>query len=234
MKLIKILIYPGIFVFVFAIAAYLTIDFLLKRQINVICPDVRGRDIEEARTLLQDKGLSLDVVRYEKRNDIAYNHITVQKPEANISTRLGRTVMVIVSEGPELVSLPVLQGQRFIDAENILQESNIFVDRVIYVPYPKPGIVVSQIPKGGEGILEGSGITLFVSLDGDSYYLMPDIRGLNLNDLTEEMTMKNIRHTVDFVGDTHSPLNSPIEASVPARTIFGKDSGVEIKIKTGG
>ena len=81
MKLLKILFYVVAPVLVFGLSTYLTISLLLKFQQTTVCPDVRGKTVEDARELLRKKDLALVVLRYERRNDVPYNHITVQKPE---------------------------------------------------------------------------------------------------------------------------------------------------------
>ena len=89
MKLIKIAICILAPIFVFGLSTYFTISLLLKFQQTTICPDIRGKTVEDARDLVRNKGLNLVVLRYERRNDVPYNHITVQKPDANISTKKG-------------------------------------------------------------------------------------------------------------------------------------------------
>jgi beta-lactam-binding protein with PASTA domain len=87
MKLIKIATCILAPVIVFGLSTYFTISLLLKFQQTTVCPDIRGKTVEDAREIVRNKGLTLAVLRYERRNDVPYNHITVQKPDANISTK---------------------------------------------------------------------------------------------------------------------------------------------------
>jgi beta-lactam-binding protein with PASTA domain len=234
MNWFKAFLYIVIFIFVFFFSAYLTINILLKRQINVICPDIRGKTIEDAKRLVENKGLSLSISRYERRNDVPYNHITVQRPEANISTRLGRTVMVIVSEGPELIPLPTLEGKSLADAEGILKEKNIEIAKTIHVPHPKAGKVVAQTPKGGKDVIKGKGITLFVGIEENQYFLMPDYKDMTPRDLVEGMAGKNIKHKIDYILEGQNSTKMAITTSVPPKMIFKNDGEIEIKILSGG
>jgi beta-lactam-binding protein with PASTA domain len=234
MSWFKAFLYIAIFIAVFSFSAYFTINILLKRQINVICPDIRGKTVEDAKSLVENKGLSFSISRYERRNDVPLNHITVQRPEANISTRLGRTVMVIVSEGPELIPLPVLEGKSLADAEGILNQKNIEIEKVIYVPHPKAGKVVAQIPKGGEDIIKGKSVTILVGAEQDQYYVMPDFKDMTPRDLTEEMTSKNIKHKLDYVIEEKISPKMTIITSVPPRTVFKNNNEIEIKVLSGG
>ncbi|OQC47092.1 MAG: Serine/threonine-protein kinase PK-1 [Deltaproteobacteria bacterium ADurb.Bin026] len=234
MRFLKPFFYMLIFLIVFLSSGYLTINILLKRQTNVICPDVRGKTVEEAKRLLEKSGLSLIVSRYERRNDVPLNHITVQKPEANISTRLGRTVMVIVSEGPELIPLPVLEGKSIANAEEILREKNIQISKIIYAPHQMAGKVIAQMPKGGEDVIKGKGITLLVGTEENKYYIMPETKDMTTRDLTEEMNNKNIKYNLNYILNEQISAKINIIASIPPRTIFKNDKEIEIKVLTGG
>ncbi len=190
MKFIKIPLYILIAFFVFIIATYTTMKVILKTQRTVVCPDIIGKEVHDAKNIVESKGLYFHIVRYEKRNDIPYNHITVQKPEANILTKKGRTVMVIVSDGPELIIVPSLVGKTVEDAYEILKEKNIPVERIVYVPNENEGKVISQIPGGGQGLLEGKGVVILAGARPKRYVIMPDIKSFDINEITEELDKK--------------------------------------------
>jgi len=235
MKWLKSVFYLFAAIAVFILSGYFTVSILLKTGGTVICPDVRGKNVDDAKQLVQDKGLSLAVVKYERRNDVPYNHITVQKPEANISTRKGRVVLVMVSEGPELIRVPVLTGQSIDNIGEILKGVKATVEKTIYVPSQKVGKVIAQIPKGGEDMLEGKGITLFIGTEQKAFYVMPDVRALDLSELSNEMDRKGIKHKISYEKSEYSLLLKPtIESSVPLKTIFNTDNEIEIKAITGG
>ena len=182
--------------FVFFVSIYITIDILLKSGNNVVCPDVRGKTVEDAREMAQKKGLPLVVLRYENRSDVPYNHITVQKPEANISIRSGRIIHVIVSEGPKLTEVPNLTGRSLQEAEETLREKNLEVGKIIQIPHTREGKVIAQLPKGGEKTLERKEVILFVGLDKGKYFYLPDVKDLSLWDIQDEMDSKRIKYKI--------------------------------------
>lgn len=234
MKWIKVSLYFAVPIIMFILSAYLTIDILLKKQENTICPDVRGKNVEEAKRLIESKGLTLSVLRYERRNDVPYNHITVQKPEANIPIRKGRIVNVLVSEGPELVQVPVLTDQLLEQAEEILNERHIEIEKTIHIPHAKTGRVIAQIPKGGENILEGKKVVLFIGSEKKTYYLMPDINNANVLQLIEEMDTKKIKYKTTIEKSGHITPGSKIKTSIPSKTIFNGEDEISININLGG
>jgi beta-lactam-binding protein with PASTA domain len=221
--------------FVFFVSVYITIDFLLKSGNNVVCPDVRGKTVEEAREIAKKKGLPLVVLRYENRSDVPYNHITVQKPEANIAIRNGRILHVIVSEGPKLTEVPNLAGRSLQEAEETLREKNLEVGKIIQIPHTREGKIIAQLPKGGEKTLERKEVTLFVGLDKGKFFFLPDVKDLSLWDIQDEMDSKRIKYKI-----TSPPKNDKaakdgtIRLSLPPRTIFKADDEVLIYINSGG
>lgn len=221
--------------FVFFVSIYITIDILLKSGNNVVCPDVRGKTVEDAREMAQKKGLPLVVLRYENRSDVPYNHITVQKPEANISIRSGRIIHVIVSEGPKLTEVPNLTGRSLQEAEETLREKNLEVGKIIQIPHTREGKVIAQLPKGGEKTLERKEVILFVGLDKGKYFYLPDVKDLSLWDIQDEMDSKRIKYKITSPPKIDKAANDgTLRLSLPPHTIFKADDEVLIYINSGG
>ena len=221
--------------FVFFVSIYITIDILLKSGNNVVCPDVRGKTVEDAREMAQKKGLPLVVLRYENRSDVPYNHITVQKPEANISIRSGRIIHVIVSEGPKLTEVPNLTGRSLQEAEETLREKNLEVGKIIQIPHTREGKVIAQLPKGGEKTLERKEVILFVGLDKGKYFFLPDVKDLSLWDIQDEMDSKRIKYKITSPPKVDKAAKEgTLRLSLPPHTIFKADDEVLIYINNGG
>lgn len=221
-------------VLAFAAASYITMSVLLKRGEDVICPDVRGKTVEAARQLMANKGLSMVIARYERRSDVPYNHITVQKPEANMPTRLGRVVTVIVSEGPPLVQMPSVLGLTLEEAEEALKAKGVGIERKAIVPGARPGRVLAQAPKGGEQVIEGRGVTVFVGGEEPGYYRMPDLRDLDPDTLARELEERGIRYRMVY--ERGGPLSGAqtVKTSIPPGRFFKASEEVEIKVTSGG
>jgi eukaryotic-like serine/threonine-protein kinase len=229
MKWTRGLLYLIAPILVFCLSSYITINVLLKTGATVVCPDVRGQKIDDAKRIVEGRGLSLIIVRYEPRSDVPYGYITVQKPEANITIRKGRVVNVLVSEGPQLVELPGLVNQPLEDAEKILKEKQLEVEKTIYVPSAKAGMVVAQIPGAGAKMLEGGTVTLLVGKDPDVYYLMPEVRAADMGALTEELESKKIKYKLYYGKEDFSlPIQAPRVVATPPKSIFSGDDDIII------
>ncbi|HEY3277624.1 MAG TPA: PASTA domain-containing protein [Syntrophorhabdaceae bacterium] len=218
---------------VFLLSSYMTVNILLKTGATVICPDLRGQKVEDAKRVAEGRGLSLSVLRYEPRNDIPYGYITVQKPEANITVRTGRVVMVLVSEGPELVELPSFVHEKLEEAEANLRAKQMEIEKTIFVPHKNAGQVVAQIPSQGTKLLQGSGVTLFVGQGMKKYYLMPDVKNADINTLSGEMDGKKIKYRFFYGREEPANGSPPKMVATPSKTIFNDEDEIFISVNGG-
>jgi eukaryotic-like serine/threonine-protein kinase len=234
MRLARIAIFVVVPIVSLFFSAYLTISILLKGAATVMCPDVRGMHVDEAKQVAERYGVSLSIARYERRNDVPLNHVTVQKPEANIVMRKGRSLNVLVSEGPELVRMPFVVGQNVADAKEIIQAQRLVVDRVIAVPHEEAGKVLIQIPTPGEEVVHGYKAVLFVGESMKRYFVMPDLRQAGRAEITEDLEYKKIRYRiVRSAGFPYGP-STVMASSPPAGSVFSSDDEVVLYLSAGG
>jgi eukaryotic-like serine/threonine-protein kinase len=217
-------------ILVFILATYLTISIVLKGQKTTICPDIRGKTVEEAKGLVESRGLSFSILRYERRNDVPYNHITIQKPDANINTRLGRIVYVIVSEGPELIKAPGFVGKTLDETKAVMEEKRLILDRIITVPSTRVGKVIAQIPSEGTEILQDSKVTFIVGGEQTLYFFVRDTKNTDVTELAEEMEAKKIKYKVNYVRNDRTSRDSGFDLSIPIKTIFSGSDELVINI----
>lgn len=231
MKFLKILLCVLAPVVVFGLSTYFTISLLLKFQQTTVCPDVRGKTVEEAREMAHKQGLNLVVLRYERRNDVPYNHITVQKPDANINTKKGRVVYVIVSEGPELMKVPGFVGLTLEETQRVFSEKHLILDKTVMVPHAsKAGKVLAQMPAQGSDILEYGKVVLFVGTPPKTYYLMADTKNINYNELADELETKGIKYRIHYARSDQAGPRGGIDYSILPRTIFNSTEEIVINI----
>jgi eukaryotic-like serine/threonine-protein kinase len=229
MSWLKVLFYCCIFVVVFAVSSYYAMRILLREQGTITCPDIVGKELSDARRLAQGKDLFVVISKYEKRKDVPYNYIISQRPEPNMPVRKGRTLSVIVSEGPLLVDIPLVTDHTLTYAEETLKERSIPVKQVINVPNGNVGTVVAQAPKSGQNIVDEEGVTLFLGSKQRRFFLMPDLIGKSVVEIVSELEAKQIRYNVTYVDKPGRPLKTILETSIPSRTLFGEDETLEIK-----
>ncbi|HVE64073.1 MAG TPA: Stk1 family PASTA domain-containing Ser/Thr kinase [Mycobacteriales bacterium] len=123
-------------------------------------PAVEGRTRADAEKLLSEAGLVAKVV--ETFDDKVPAGIVIRQDRAGGSTAArGDTVTLTVSKGPELVTVPDVEGRRREEAQTLLQAAGF---RVRFVEFPgrRGKTVIDQNPAGGERRRRGTVVTCFL------------------------------------------------------------------------
>jgi serine/threonine-protein kinase len=234
MRLLKVLCCGVACVIVFILATSLTIRLLLRDQSTVVCPDVTGLDVEDARRLVERKGLSLLIAKYEKEKDVPYNRVLVQTPDAALSVRKGRTVAVVLSDGPQPAHIPAFVGLSLEEAQAAMHEQGIGLKKVLYVARGAQGMVLAQAPGSGENILDEDGMVLIVGGREKRFYVMPDIVTGDYAGLVRDMEAKHLNYvTVPVAGPQGTARDVALSASIPPGTIFTSDDVLQLQMKGG-
>jgi len=228
MSWIKALFYCLTFIVIFTLSSYVAMRVFIGEQGTIMCPDIVGKELSDAKRLVAEKDLSVVVSRYEKRKDIPYNYIISQRPEPNMPVREGRTLSVVVSEGPLLVNVPPVTNHTLTYAEETLKERYISVKEVINVPNDSVGTIVAQSPTSGKNIVDEGGMTLFLGSRQKRFFLMPDLVGKSVTEIINELETKQIKYNVTYVDRPGKPLKTILETSIPSKTLFGEDNTLEI------
>lgn len=234
MKLLKVLLYVLGSFLVFVFVTSLTIGLLLKDESSIACPDITGLDLQEAKRLAEQNGLSLLIVKYERKKDIPYNRVLVQKPEPSMPVKKGRAVSVVISDGPKPMNIPALLGRSMEEGETLLREQGIRVKKVIYVPSSNTGKILAQVPGSGENILDEEGMVLIVGGREKRYYVMPDITTVDYAAVVDEMDKKQIKYTLAYGDRAEMLTKGRLQATIPPRSIFNEDDLLEIRMNGGG
>jgi serine/threonine-protein kinase len=233
MRFFRLVLYAAAAVLVFVLATSYTIRLVLLDEPTVTCPELMGLDVEEARSLAAQKGLPLEIAKYEKRKDAAYNRVVVQSPDAGVPVRPGRTVTVILADGPMMAVIPAFSGLSLDAARAALQQQGMKLKKVIYAPSGEASRVLAQAPESGENILDPDGVVLIVGSRVKRYYVMPEIGPGEYEAALKEMDVKHIQRAGELPG-RENPGAGAVKTSVPPKAIFREDEGVELQPGGGG
>jgi eukaryotic-like serine/threonine-protein kinase len=141
-------------------------------------PEVVGRTATDAVEIINDAGLDANVQRVPSREP--EGTIVAQHPGAGETVRLGTSVRINASTGPELVPVPSVVGDRYEDALATLQQAGFAVARTDVESDAPRGVVVGQNLGEGTSQPKGSRITLSVS-EGPPSAEVPDVLGFEEN-----------------------------------------------------
>ncbi len=127
-------------------------------------PDVIGINVEDAKRDLTSKGLYAEV-EYEESDTIDEDLVIRANVAAKTPLEIGSKVILTVSAGVKGVDVPEVSGKSFEEANSQLTALGFLVNKTeSYSDTIDKGIVLSQMPSGGNKAPTGSVITINVSL----------------------------------------------------------------------
>lgn len=114
-------------------------------------PDVMRRSLTEARFLLDQTRLRLGEVREDYDDQFPRGFVVSQDPQPLTRVALRTPINLIVSKGPELVTVPDLVGKPLDEARAILHRIGVALGQVAYAPREdvEPGRIAEQTPRAG-------------------------------------------------------------------------------------
>jgi serine/threonine-protein kinase len=133
-------------------------------------PNVIGLRVINAKVMLEQLGFVVQVVE-EVNANVSEGFVIRTEPTAGVRPPRGETITVVYSIGnrttmPEVTNLPIDEARRQIAAAGLFIsfEDNQGCDRLPadICAATVPGQVVSSVPRGGERVERGTGVTLGV------------------------------------------------------------------------
>ena len=168
--------------FVLAAAAFLSAVTTIRVAIRgkvVTMPDVVGRPLAEAQTIVDAGGLQLRVAD-RTFNTLPLNTVVRQSPAPGEQVKLSQTAHVVLSLGPQTVTVPSVEGRSLRAARITLLESGMELGDVstAYLPAPQPDTVLLQEPAKGSAAESPRVDVLVASGERPVSYVMPSLVGM--------------------------------------------------------
>jgi len=115
---------------------------------EVRVPDFTGVDIAQAMQRISDLGLNATVADHLSSQTIPAGNIAAQSPPPGSNVRHEWIVRLVVSLGPQKVSIPNVVGLSQRDATLTIREAHLDLCNIAVLPWPtaKPGTVIAQDP----------------------------------------------------------------------------------------
>lgn len=138
-------------------------------------PNLVGRTLPQAQAAARELGFSVEQVGAQY-SDQPVGQIVSQQPGAGRQLARGGTITVILSRGPQVITVPDVKGQGYDQAAAQLTAAGLVPARRDVASRNVPqGVVIDQEPLAGNTAQPGATITLTVSL-GDVAQV-PDLFG---------------------------------------------------------
>ncbi|MFC4336768.1 Stk1 family PASTA domain-containing Ser/Thr kinase [Salininema proteolyticum] len=121
-------------------------------------PDVVGKDVEDAEEELREEDLEVGEIGYAYSDSIDEGEVISTRPGSGAGVERGTAVDLVVSEGPEPVEVPDVEGETLDDAVEIMEDAGFEVKEVNLLT---GGYVFKQSVEPGEMRPKGTEIWLW-------------------------------------------------------------------------
>jgi len=183
---------------------------LLLRQEEVRVPDLVGKDIVSALDTMNQQGLQIKVDRREPNQTVPKDAIVSQTPMPGMGIKKGRSVLVVVSQGPSEFLAPKLTGEQYRKAELTLRQSGMQPPDIarIWSDTVERDIVIGQDPPAGSPLDKNGRVGLLVSLGRKSpVFVTPRLIGRKVEEAVR---------TIDRMGLQYRIASRTTASGVPA------------------
>jgi serine/threonine-protein kinase len=150
-------------------------------------PNVEGLSRKEARKRLTDANFKVRE-RREPSDDVEEGNVIEAIPAVGSQVEVGSTVTIVVSSGPEQVTVPDVTDSSLADARAELQRAGLEVATERQeTDDAEPDTVLSQDPAGGSEVEKGSTVTLTVAKAVEKVGV-PGVTGLDESQAAERLS----------------------------------------------
>ena len=201
---------------------------------EVVVPDLRETALNEAVTTLEELGLRY-TVRWAPHETVISGKVISLEPSQGRTVRLERVIELLVSEGPEHVRMPQLQGRTEMEAMLILQEAglyNFLIQREHHEDIPQ-GRIIRQAPNADFPISPENDVVIYVSLGGRPF-AMGNLIGLSREAALEYIAENGLRAGKVQYMDSEIPAGTVISQFPVAGSNIQPGQPVDLVISKNG
>jgi serine/threonine-protein kinase len=139
--------------------------YISKGQDKTTIPSVTGESEAVATELLREAGFEVAIGESEN-NDAEAGTVIRQSPSSGTTAVKGSTVTLILSAGPEQVTVPTLTGLSSATATEELRNYGLFINlrEEVVADTAQLGKVVRQDPEAGSAVTKGSTVTVYIGI----------------------------------------------------------------------
>jgi len=204
-------------------------ELLLGEEVSV--PSVVGTTMSEAESILKESGLRMEW-RESYHPTVPVNRVIDQDPPAGMRIRKTRPVLVTISRGAELVTVPDVIGLTLREAQISLEAADLKVGEVREEEQEgEPGLVLRQTPAGGSRLAKYGTVDLVIrkSVEISLSVPVPDLRGMNV-----DMARARLAEIGLQLGQAHEEMRDDVAAgviidqSIPADTEVAAGTVIDV------
>src|ERR1700732_3727788 len=152
-------------------------------------PNVEGLTQDAATTAITAAKLAGGTVTQQSSNTVATGKVIFQDPASGNSVAQGSPVNLVISSGPQMVTVPNVEGLTQDAATTAITAAKLTGGAVTQQTSNTvaTGKVISQDPASGNSVAQGSRVNLVISL-GPQMVTVPNVEGLTQDGATTAIT----------------------------------------------
>lgn len=204
---------------------------------EVKVPNLLGMKVEEAESVLKERGLKLEIDKEVYSPTYGEGEIASQNPLDGMEIKKGQSVKVNISKGMEEGMVPDVTGKTLETATREIEDAGFTVGLVTEDFSTKPeGIIIRQTPVAGGKAREGDGINLVISKGEEiKTTTVPTLRGLAIDKARTEIEKSNltIGDNIKYEYSNNMETNHVISQNPAAGSIVNEKTAITLIVSKG-
>jgi beta-lactam-binding protein with PASTA domain len=197
-------------------------------------PNVEGLAQDDATTAITAAKLTVGTVTQQTRNTVAAGNVIFQDPASGNSVAQGSPVNLVISSGPQMVTVPNVEGLTQDDATTAITAAKLTGGTVTQQSSNTvaAGNVISQDPTSGSSVAQGSPVNLVIS-SGPQMMTVPNVEGLTQAAATTAITAAKLRGAVTQQSSSTVATGNVISQDPASGNSVAQGSPVNLVISSG-
>jgi beta-lactam-binding protein with PASTA domain len=152
---------------------------LSKGVPTIKVPDVKLKSVDEAKKMLTEAGLTIGEIKEVDSEEVEKGKVVSTEPQNDVEVKKGTIVLINVSKGKPVVQqvkkevkkviVPDIVNKSLIEAKKLLEQAGLRLGSIKKVCDENKDfdIVVSQLPKAGSTVLQGSKVDIVYNAESE-------------------------------------------------------------------
>jgi beta-lactam-binding protein with PASTA domain len=224
----------ALLIFILASAAFLSAITAMRIAIHgreVTMPNLVGKSVSEANSMLRSRGLLLRVAD-RVYSDSPINVVVRQTPPAGLLMKVSQQAHVVLSLGQRQLEIPLLEGNSLRVSRIELLRAGLQVGEVSSLNMPGEAVdtVVQQNPRPGAGAATPRVDLLVSQGPRDMAFVMPHLVGLPETEAQHRLDIAGLHRKVNFVAAPQWPHGTLVDQSPLAGARVSSAATVDLTV----
>ena len=208
--------------------------FNLTEPKEIQIPDLRGKTTEEAESILAESGIILEYADEEYNKEVEAGKIISQEPpfKQNYNIKEGSKIIVVVSKGAELTTMPKVIGMTKDEAIQELKAYNLKAEVIEETSQEiEEGYITKQDVEPETTINAGETVKIYVSIGtGIPQVIVPSFIGKTLEAAQTTLTDYKLKFEIEYSENTSKPNGQVLGQNITSGTVVDEGSTIVLTV----